>query len=39
MGYEVWVARAYGAYLPADNVDDILVQENVKCLQQAAQQE
>ena len=32
-GYEVWVARAYGAYLLADNIDDVLVAENAKLLQ------
>jgi hypothetical protein len=32
-GYEVWVAKAYGAYLPAENIDDVLVQENLKLLQ------
>ena len=31
-GYEVWVARAYGAYLLADNIDDVLVEENLKLL-------
>ncbi|MBZ0172351.1 MAG: hypothetical protein K8E66_08235, partial [Phycisphaerales bacterium] len=31
-GYEVWVARAMGAYLPADNLDDVLVEENLRLL-------
>jgi hypothetical protein len=31
-GYEVWVARAFGAYLLADNIDDYLVQENLRLL-------
>jgi hypothetical protein len=31
-GYEVWVAKAYGAYLLAENIDDVLVQENLKLL-------
>lgn len=32
-GYEVWVAKAYGAYLLDENIDDVLVQENLKLLQ------
>lgn len=32
-GYEVWVARAYGARLLAANIDDFLVQENARLLQ------
>jgi hypothetical protein len=32
-GYEPWVAKAFGAYLLADNVDDVLVAENLKALQ------
>ena len=35
-GYEVWVARAYGAYLFADEIDDVLVKENLKLLQTLA---
>ena len=33
-GYEVWVARAYNAYLLADNIDDVLVEENLKLLRE-----
>lgn len=33
-GYEPWVAKAYGAYILADNIDDVLVQENLKLLQE-----
>jgi hypothetical protein len=33
-GYEVWVARAYGAHLFADNIDDVLVEENLKLLRE-----
>jgi hypothetical protein len=32
-GYEVWVMRAFSAYLLAENVDDVLVMENVKLLE------
>ncbi len=32
-GYEVWVARGFGAYLLADNIDDVLVQENLALLE------
>ena len=32
-GYEVWVARAYGAYLLADDIDDVLVAQNAALLQ------
>ncbi len=32
-GYEVWVAKAYDAYLLDENIDDVLVQENLKLLQ------
>jgi len=35
-GYEVWVARAFGAYLLADNIDDVLVEENLKLLRRIA---
>ena len=31
-GYEVWVGRAYGAYLFNDNIDDVLVAENRRLL-------
>jgi hypothetical protein len=31
-GYEVWVARAFGAYVFAENIDDVLVQENLRLL-------
>jgi len=31
-GYEVFVGRAYGAYLLAENIDDVLVQENLALL-------
>ncbi|MDP6113277.1 MAG: neutral/alkaline non-lysosomal ceramidase N-terminal domain-containing protein [Planctomycetota bacterium] len=34
-GYEAWVGRALGAYLLAENIDDILVQENLSLLEQA----
>ena len=33
-GYEVGVARCYGAHLFADDIDDVLVQENLKLLRQ-----
>lgn len=36
-GYEPWVARAYGAYLLAPGVDDVLVQENLRLLQELKQ--
>jgi len=36
-GYEVWVARAFSPYLLADNIDDVLVQENLQLLQQLAE--
>ena len=32
-GYEAWVARAYGAYILADDIDDFLVRENVRLLE------
>ena len=35
-GYEVWVARAYSAYVLAENIDDVLVRENLALLQQLA---
>jgi len=31
-GYEVWVARAFGAYILAENIDDVLVEENLRLL-------
>ncbi len=31
-GYEVWVARAFGARIVAENIDDVLVQENLTLL-------
>ena len=34
-GYEVWVARAMGAYILAENIDDVLVEENMRLLTQA----
>ena len=34
-GYEPWVAKAYGAYILADNIDDVLVRENLRLLQEA----
>lgn len=33
-GYEVWVARAYGAYILADNIDDVLVEQNLRMLRE-----
>lgn len=33
-GYEVEVARAYGAYVLADNIDDFLVEHNTKLLRE-----
>ena len=32
-GFEIRVARAYSAYMFADNIDDVLVAENLKLLQ------
>ena len=34
-GYEVWVGKALGAYLLADGVDDVLIDENLKLLREA----
>ncbi|MDD9997644.1 MAG: neutral/alkaline non-lysosomal ceramidase N-terminal domain-containing protein [Rhodospirillaceae bacterium] len=31
-GYEVWVAKAFGAYILAENIDDVLVEENLALL-------
>ncbi len=33
-GYEVWVARAFGAYILAENIDDVLIEENLKLLRE-----
>ncbi len=33
--YEVWVARAMGAYILTENIDDVLVEENMRLLTQA----
>jgi hypothetical protein len=33
-GYEPWVAKAYGAYILADDIDDVLVRENNKLLRE-----
>ena len=35
-GYEVWVAKAFGAYISAENIDDVLVEENLKLLNKLA---
>ncbi|MBL4700456.1 MAG: hypothetical protein JKX85_04285 [Phycisphaeraceae bacterium] len=35
-GYEVWVAKAYGAYIFAENIDDVLFEENLKLLREMA---
>lgn len=32
-GYETWVGKACGAYLLADNIDDVLVSENLRLLE------
>ena len=37
-GYEVWVARAYGAYLLASDIDDVLVRENANLLEKLCDQ-
>jgi neutral ceramidase len=31
-GYEVWVAKAFGPYILAENIDDVLFTENLKML-------
>lgn len=36
-GYEVWVAKAMGPYILAENIDDVLVAENTKLLRAAYQ--
>jgi hypothetical protein len=33
-GYEVWVARAFGAQIPAEHVDDALVESNSRLLRE-----
>ncbi|MEO6906473.1 MAG: hypothetical protein ABI210_01155 [Abditibacteriaceae bacterium] len=33
-GYEVWVMRAFSAYLLGENLDDVLVVENVRLLKE-----
>lgn len=38
-GYEVWVARAFSAYLLADDIDDVLVRENLALLRALAAQQ
>lgn len=38
-GYEAWVARAYGAYILADDIDDFLVRENVRLLEKLHNEE
>jgi len=35
-GYECWVGRACGAYLLADNIDDALVEQNLKLLRKVS---
>ena len=37
-GYEVWVGKAFGAYIFAENIDDVLVEENLKLLRTLASQ-
>jgi hypothetical protein len=36
-GYEVWVARAFGARIVAEHIDDALVQENLSLLRRLQQ--
>jgi neutral ceramidase len=36
-GYEVWAARAFGAYLLADSIDDVLVEQNLRLLRELAE--
>ena len=31
-GYELWAGKSAGAYLLADNIDDVLVSENLRRL-------
>jgi hypothetical protein len=33
-GYEPWVAKAFGAYLLADGIDDVLVRESLRLLKE-----
>ena len=33
-GYEVWVAKAFGPYILAEHIDDVLVEENLKLLRE-----
>lgn len=35
-GYEVWVAKAFGPYLLAENTDDVLVESNLRLLRALA---
>jgi hypothetical protein len=32
-GYEVWIGKAFGPYLLAENIDDVLVEENLRLLE------
>ncbi|MCK5843144.1 MAG: neutral/alkaline non-lysosomal ceramidase N-terminal domain-containing protein [Victivallales bacterium] len=32
-GYEVWVGRGYGAYIVGEEIDDVIVEENLKLLE------
>ena len=34
-GYEVWVAKAFGPYILAENIDDVLFTENLRLLRTA----
>jgi hypothetical protein len=36
-GYEPWVARAFSPYILDDNIDDVLVQENLRLLKKLAE--
>jgi neutral ceramidase len=38
-GYEVWVGQAFGPYLLAENIDDILVESNCRLLDKMARDE
>ena len=33
-GYETWIGQALGAYLLAEDIDDVLVEENLKLIEQ-----
>ena len=35
-GYEPWVGKAFGAYLLAENIDDVLIDENLRLLNRLA---